>query len=223
MKRPPDFPQAGRMTWIEKTADRLGINRVFLRRPPLEIHPNPDQVLSPAQAKVDTLMEIGSDGMVEDKRILGRARCFSILNLLRDEERANQFIGGMAVKLYLAPWDLHFLLFPVAGTVTWYRYFPGYAIPLLLFKSGDILNERLCALIETDQHYPVMFVMIGSWMVNGIHHSFELGQPYSQGADFGQFAVGSSVVMVFPKGKIEWECQVGRKVRLGEPIARLAG
>jgi phosphatidylserine decarboxylase len=221
LRRSPDFGLRGRITWIEKAADRVGINRWFLRRPPLSLDVPPGIIISPAQSKVETLMEIGPEGEVEDKRVLGQPRRFRIGDILKDQDLARKFEGGAAVKLYLAPWDLHFLLFPVSGKVVDYEYRPGYPLPLLFVKRGDVLNERLCVLIETDWGFPIAVVMIGSWMVNGIHHSFERGQYYQMGDDFGHFKVGSSVVLVFPCGKTKWIPRQGTKVDLGAPLARV--
>ncbi len=221
LNRPPEFSAKGRTTWVEKTADRLGVNRWFLRRPPLQIDVSPGTIISPAQSKVETLMEIGSDGEVEDKRVLGQPRRFKIGDILKDQDLARVFAGGVAVKLYLSPLDLHFLLFPAPGEVMDYEYRAGYPLPLLFIKRGDVLNERLCTLIQTDWGFPIAVVMIGSWMVNGIHHAFERGQHYQAGEDFGHFKVGSSVVMIFPHGKTEWLCQRGTKALLGSPLARV--
>ncbi len=221
LKRGPEFRSNGRNTWVEKTADLIGVNRWFLRRPPLRIDTSPRTIISPAQSKIETLMVIGPDGEVEEKRVLGQPRHFTIGDILKDHNLARTFVGGVAVKLYLAPWDLHFILFPAPGTVLDYEYRAGYPLPLLFMKRGDVLNERLCVLIETDWGFPLAVVMIGSWMVNGIHHVFECGRHYQAGEDFGHFKVGSSVVMVFPPGKIQWLHPPGTKVTLGTSLARV--
>ena len=186
---------------------------------PLEIPPG--VIVSPAHSTVETLMEIGPDGEVEDKRVLRQPRRFRIGEILKDHELGRVFAGGAAVKLYLSPLDLHFLLFPAPGKVVEYEYRAGYPLPLLFMKRGDVLNERVCVLIETDWGFPMAAVMIGSWMVNGIHHVFEQGRHYEAGDDYGHFKIGSSVVMVFPKGKIEWLCQPGAKMAHGTPLARV--
>src|SRR5690606_27291029 len=114
------------------------------------------------------LETIGPEGEIEEKGVLGGRRSFKLEQILKDRDLAESFVGGEFVKLYLAPWDLHFLLFPCGGKVTHYRYRPGWAVPLLFMKSGDVLNERLCVTIETEWGFPLVFVMIGSFMVNGI-------------------------------------------------------
>lgn len=223
LRRTPDFPEKGRITCVEKTADLMGINRWFLRRPPISIHAPDDQILSPAQAKVQTLAPIGPDGWIEEKKILGRQRRFRLVDILKDENLAATFLGGDFLKLYLAPWDLHFLLFPAPGRVTSYAYHTGWAFPLLFMSSGDVLNERLSAVIETDWEFPLVMVMIGSWMVNGIHHSFKPGQRNPAGGDFGHFKVGSSVVLVAPPGRINWTCCEGDKLDLGTSLGNVRG
>ncbi len=221
LRRRPEYTKSGRVTPVEKIADLVGINRIFLRRPNLIINASEAQLLSPAQSKVETLTEIGPSLELEEKALFGRQRKFALTDVLKDRELAESFAGGSYVKLYLAPWDLHFLVFPLDGMVADYSYKPGLAVPLLLMKRGDVLNERLSITIETEWGFPMVFVMIGSWMVNGIHHAFEPGRKYQSGEDLGYFKVGSSVVMAFPPDTIDWTCRSGEKLQIGKPIAKV--
>ncbi|MCG3196793.1 MAG: Phosphatidylserine decarboxylase proenzyme [bacterium] len=220
-RRPPEFARDGRVTRIERLADLARLNRWFLRRPPIRIEPSEGDIISPAQARIQTLAPIDPSGWIEEKSVFGQPRRIQIREILRDDSLAESFVGGETIKLYLAPWDLHFLLFPVPGIVSRYEYRSGWAVPLLFMRSGDVLNQRLCVRIETDWGFPVGVVLIGSWMVNGIHHAFQEGARYDRGADLGHFKIGSSVVMAFPRGKVRWLKDPGEKVRLGETIAKL--
>ena len=221
LRRNPQFEKAGRVTWIEKVATGLGVNRWFTRRPPLEVDPTPGILTSPAHSKVETLATIGPKGEIEEKKVLGGKRSFFLDQVLKDKALVDSFAGGQFIKLYLAPWDLHFLLFPCGGMVSNYAYRSGWAVPLLFMKSGDVLNERLCVTIETEWGFPLVFVMIGSFLVNGIHHGFEEGKTYRRGDDLGTFRVGSSVVMAAAPGKVEWLVKVGDKLTLGSPLAKV--
>jgi phosphatidylserine decarboxylase len=221
LRRSPRFEKAGRITWIEKTADLLGVNRWFTRRPALVLAEEPGILVSPAHSKVETLARIGPRGEIEEKRVLGGRRSFLLRDILKDEALVERFAGGDFLKLYLAPWDLHFLLFPCGGTLLDYRYRPGYAVPLLFMKSGDVLNERLCVTLQTEFGFPLVFVMIGSFMVNGIHHGFVGEGPYQRGQDLGTFKIGSSVVMAVPPGCVEWLVKEGDKLTLGCPLAKV--
>jgi phosphatidylserine decarboxylase len=221
LRRSPVFEREGRVTWIERSADRIGLNRWFLRRPPFSYGAQGDLIGSPAQAKIETISPIGPEGEIEEKKVLGQPRRFRISEILKDEKLSRTFLGGEFIKLYLAPWDLHFLLFPAPGRVVRYEYRSGWAVPLLFCKRGDVLNQRLSILLETDWGFPMAIVLIGSWMVNGIHHSFQVGRHCEAGDDLGYFKVGSSVVMAFPPGAIEWVSRTGAKASLGSPLARV--
>ena len=189
----------------------------------MEIWADKNQIACPAHAKVEVISKVSEDGRVEEKNVLGMPRSARIRDVLRDEEWAERFVGGDYVKLYLAPWDLHYLVFPAPGRISHQAYRSGWALPLLFMKRGDVLNERLCVVIETVWGFPMAVVMIGSWMVNGIHHVFEPEEEYSTGDDFGHFKVGSSVVLLFPPGVVEWECGVGDKLGIGDRLARVLG
>jgi len=221
LRRPEDFGRNGRITWIEKTADLLRLNRVFLRRPPFQIEAPENQIVSPADSKVETISKVSAEGRVEEKSVLGRKRNVFLQDLVKDDSLAGLFHGGDYVKLYLAPWYLHYLIFPVSGKPLGYEYRAGWAFPLLFMKSGDVLNERLCVSIETDWGIPILLVMIGSWFVNGIHHAFETGKRYERGRDLGYFKIGSSVVMAFPADTVRFLVRVGDRLRIGAPFAQV--
>ena len=50
-----------------------------------------------------------------------------------------------------------------------------------------------------------------------------VGQRFARGAELGRFNMGSTVVLLFPPGRIEWQpgLVAGRRVRMGEPLLRL--
>jgi phosphatidylserine decarboxylase len=45
---------------------------------------------------------------------------------------------------------------------------------------------------------------------------------YERGAEIGRFNLGSTVVVLFPAGEVEWDAglESGRKLRVGEAIGR---
>jgi len=222
LRRKEDFPTTGRITWVESVADMLGINRLFLRHKPVQITAGPKQLACPCQSKVEVAAPIGAEGWIEEKNVLGQPRRVKLEELLKDDTLSATFHGGDYLKLYLAPWNLHYLVFPAAGQVAYHTYRAGYAIPLVFMKRGDVLNERLCTVIQTEWGFPLALVMIASFLVDGIHHEYQLGGDYGQGAPFGHFKVGSSVVLIAPKNALHWTCQPGQALEIGAPIAEVS-
>lgn len=184
--------------------------------------PDPSVLISPAESKLESLSHIDPDGWISDKKVLGRERRVHLSELFKSEEEGLPYHGGWSVKLYLAPWNLHFLLFPASGRVISYRYRAGWAVPLLFVRQGDVLNERLCIHFQTEWGFSIGIILVGSWMVNGIHHAFETGRDYDKGADLGHFKVGSTVILVVPP-YVEWSVPEGAKLQLGQEIGKITG
>ena len=138
---------------------------------------------------------------------------------------------------------------PLDGCVRDMRYVPGRlfgvnprcvrAIPRLFSR-----NERLVTLFDTAVG-PMALIMVGAFIVGGIetrwagticppHRRAPHRQPvaerdidaayHARGEEMGRFAIGSSVILLFGPGALEWPdtLAAGRSLRLGTPIGRSA-
>ncbi|ROO27381.1 phosphatidylserine decarboxylase [Salinisphaera orenii MK-B5] len=165
-----------------------------------------------------------------------------------DEGWAAAFLGGRYATFYLAPHDYHRVHMPLDGCVRDMRYVPGRlfgvnprcvrAIPRLFSR-----NERLVTLFDTAVG-PMALIMVGAFIVGGIetrwagticppHRRAPHRQPvaerdidaayHARGEEMGRFAIGSSVILLFGPGALEWPntLAAGRSLRLGTPIGRL--
>ena len=133
---------------------------------------------------------------------------------------------------------------PVAGTLSETSYIPGdlfsvntataAAVPRLFAR-----NERLSCIFGTDQGV-VASVMVGAMIVASIETVWSgLVQPHGKhvirtpfapdkapqlaaGAEMGRFLLGSTVILLFEPGRIDWldGLKPLDKVRMGEAIAR---
>ncbi len=193
-----------------------------------------DSIVSPADGKVYAC------GIVRDDRIpQSDTQHFSAKELLGGEEG---YEGGAYAVIYLSPRDYHRVHTPAAGSVTRFQYLPGALWPVFPAATRQIpylfsRNERLCARIATGAG-ELALVMVGAFGVGRIRVVFDpivsntsgeavpsrvVTPPHAlqRGDEFGRFEMGSTVVLLFPPGAVEWTVNAGYPVRVGERIARV--
>lgn len=203
------------------------------------IDPEPGSVVSPV------------DGTVSETGLVTNGRClqakgidFPAGKLVGDEERARAFDGGAFATLYLAPRDYHRIHSPVAGKIVGSTYLPGEFWPVnpASVRNVDALfavNERLVTWVESTFGL-VAVVAVGATCVARIHATYDAitthtGQPQEtkvypapipveKGGELGMFEMGSTVILLFEKGRVAWEpfLTAGAKLRMGQRIGMAA-
>ncbi|GGE02276.1 phosphatidylserine decarboxylase proenzyme [Tsuneonella deserti] len=193
-------------------------------------------VLSPADGAISQL------GPIERGRIVqAKARDYSVAELLAcDEEAAARFEGGRFITIYLSPRDYHRVHMPARGSLKSTRYVPGdlFSVNGVTASGVDRLfarNERLACLFETPLG-TMASVMVGAMIVAGVEtvwggrvtphgkaieaHEFSDGPAFAAGDEMGRFYLGSTVVLLFEPGRVEWlpHLAPGRTVRMGQAI-----
>lgn len=151
------------------------------------------------------------------------------------------FEDGSYATIYLAPYDYHRIHMPAAGTLLATRYIPGRRFSVNAATTAGIRNlfcrnERVVCWFETPAG-PFALVLVGALNVSSIttatrgeipsgpaQYWQEAHVPFAKGDEIGRFNLGSTVVMVFSKGAVEWaaDLSAGRKLRLGEAIGHAA-
>ena len=196
-------------------------------------------VVSPADGAISQI------GRIKGGRILqAKGQSYSAAELLGgDAKLAARFDGGHFITIYLSPSDYHRVHMPVAGTLSKTSYIPGDlfsvntatadAVPRLFAR-----NERLACLFDTADG-AVASVMVGAMIVASIEtvwsglvkpHGRQVihaaysgkGAPHlDAGAEMGRFLLGSTVILLFEPGKIEWlaDLRAGDTLRIGQALA----
>ncbi|KAI0628504.1 phosphatidylserine decarboxylase-domain-containing protein [Trametes polyzona] len=124
---------------------------------------------------------------------------------------AEKYVGGALCIFRLAPQDYHRFHSPVDGTIGPMTDISGeyYTVnPQAIRTALDVYGEivRKIVPIDSPQFGRVMCVCIGAMTVGSIHTTVEEGQQVKHGKEFGYFAFGgSTIVVLFEKGVIEWD------------------
>ena len=143
-----------------------------------------------------------------------KGQSFDLAQFLGDEGLAKRYDGGLMLISRLCPVDYHRFHFPCAGEVGIPRFINGwlYSVnPVALVTRPSIFweNKRVVTLIESTKLGQVQFVEIGATMVGGIRQTYMPGEAVAKGDEKGYFAFGgSSVVVLFEKGRVEFDADL---------------
>ncbi|MGB3379433.1 MAG: archaetidylserine decarboxylase [Allopontixanthobacter sediminis] len=197
-------------------------------------------VVSPADGAISQL------GRIEGGRIVqAKGQSYTAEELIGgDAELAARFEGGHFITIYLSPSDYHRVHMPAAGTLRETTYIPGALFSVNTVTAAAVSrlfarNERLSCIFDTAQG-AVASVMVGAMIVASIetvwsgpvtpHGKQVIRTDYTgtqaphleAGAEMGRFLLGSTVVLLFEPGKIEWldGLKPLDKVRMGQALAR---
>ncbi len=163
-----------------------------------------------------------------------------------DSALAAHFHGGQFATLYLSPKDYHRIHMPCAGRLLRMIHVPGELFSVNPATARGVpglfaRNERLVCVFD-GEHGPWVNVLVGATIVGSmatVWHgvvnpprpgrlrdwTYTAGQvDLAQGAEMGRFLLGSTVVLLLPRGPLRFNpaWTPGRAIRMGEVMARRA-
>ncbi|GAD23184.1 archaetidylserine decarboxylase [Acidovorax sp. MR-S7] len=164
-----------------------------------------------------------------------------------DATLAAQFQGGSFATIYLSPRDYHRIHMPCDGRLLRMEHVPGalFSVNPLTARGVPGLfarNERVVCLFDTPLG-PMALVLVGATIVGSmatVWHG-QVNPPRTgklrrwdyadqdirlrQGEEMGRFQLGSTVVLLFPRGAVQFTAgwAAARPVRLGEAMAQRPG
>lgn len=188
---------------------------------------------------------ISQFGAIEKGQIFqAKGHHYSATALLAgDAALAAEFEHGQFATLYLSPRDYHRIHMPCAGRLRSMVYVPGDLFSVNPATARGVpglfaRNERVVCLFDT-AHGPFVLVLVGATIVgsmatvwHGVVNPPRLGEirrwEYSgqevvlnQGDEMGRFLLGSTVVMLWPPGTLEFNrsWSPGKAIRMGEAMS----
>lgn len=189
-------------------------------------------------------------GAIDDHHIVqAKGHRFTTTELIGgDAALAAQFRHGSFANLYLSPKDYHRLHMPCAGRLEQMIYVPGalFSVNPVTARGVPNLfarNERVVCVFRSETHGPFVMVLVGATIVgsmetvwHGVVNPKRTGRiahwdytdqsiVLEQGAEMGRFLLGSTVVMLFQQGVIDFnpDWTPEGSVRLGEMMGNRPG
>ena len=163
-----------------------------------------------------------------------------------DATAAARFDNGHFATLYLSPRDYHRIHMPCAGELTRMVHVPGDLFSVNPTTARGVpglfaRNERVVCFFESTDG-PFVLVLVGATIVGSMatvwHGQVNPPRPgtlrqwdyapgqvsLQKGEEMGRFLLGSTVVMLFPQGPLQFNPQwaPARPIQLGEAMAQRA-
>lgn len=206
------------------------------------IDTDPHSIVSPADGAISELGSITDDAIMQAKGF-----SYSAQTLLGgDAARAAPFRDGQFITVYLSPKDYHRVHMPLAGTLREMIYVPGRLFSVNTRTANGVpglfaRNERVVCLFDTAAG-PMALVLVGAIVVAGIATvwsgtvtppagplqvtSFSAPGKTVQlekGAEAGRFLVGSTAIVLLPKGAAQWDgaLRAGAPLKMGARIGAI--
>ncbi len=224
--------------------DFANFNEFFireLRADARQIDENVQAIVSPVDGTVSQAGELRGDLILQAKGIEYSLDDLLATNL--DEARA--FSAGHFATIYLAPYNYHRVHAPMAGDLVSASFVPGDLFSVNTATAAIIpglfrRNERLILNFNTAVG-PAAVIFVGALNVGsistpwsgeirprhtGVVENIDLGAKsvaVAKGELLGWFNMGSTVILLLPKGSCDWRenLTAGIALRMGEAIGRL--
>lgn len=200
-----------------------------------------NSIVSPVDGTVSQAGQLRSTAILQAKGIE-----YSVDDLLATNlDDARAFSNGRFATIYLAPYNYHRIHAPLAGKLLSGSYVPGDLFSVNTATAANIRglfrrNERLILNFETASG-PLAVIFVGALNVgsistpwtgeirprhSGIVESIDLGSDeisVAKGELLGWFNMGSTVILLLPDGRCEWNDDIiaGGTLRMGEAIGTL--
>ena len=200
------------------------------------IDPDPGRIVCPADGALSQCGTIRSGRLLQAKGI-----DYSLCELTGIASE-NAYEGGRFATVYLAPHNYHRVHMPLAGRLTRTTAIPGALFSVNAVTARGVRNlfarnERLVCHFDTEAG-ELLLVFVGALIVASIEtvwdgpqspyrarESTRFEQPieFAKGAEIGRFLLGSTVILCFPPGAVQWSDTLvpDAILRMGESIGSL--
>jgi phosphatidylserine decarboxylase len=203
---------------------------------------DPAIVASPVDATISQIGYLDGESILQAK-----GHRFGLAALLAGSAaETGQFADGAFATLYLAPYDYHRIHMPWAGRLRTTRHVPGHLFSVNAATAAAVdglfaRNERVVCIWD-EAALAFSMVLVGALFVGSISTVWhgEITPPTrsgprelpgiaasdaqrARGELMGWFNMGSTVILLFPKGRVQWQQDLapGMTVRVGQPLGRL--
>ena len=166
--------------------------------------------------------------LAEETRIPVKGASITLESLLDSEVIAQNYRGGSALIVRLAPYDYHRFHFPDRGEASPAHYITGQyhsVNPIALAKVPNLfcLNKRVVTEFKSQNFGRIAYVEIGAITVGSIMQTYTPGM-VTKGQEKGYFQYGgSTLVLLFEPRKIKFDEDLIRDSNANLEVQVLAG
>jgi phosphatidylserine decarboxylase len=148
--------------------------------------------------------------VLDDKLIISPAD--GKIVAIEEAEETEYFKGKyLQISIFMSPLDVHANVWPVTGTIKYYKYHPGKFLVAWHPKSS-LDNERNTIVIEREDRSSILIRQIAGAVARRIVCNARVGDRVNQGDELGFIKFGSRVDLFLPAG-VKLKVKIGQKVK----------
>ena len=195
---------------------------------------DPSVLPAPCDGRLQAFGRVQSGSLLQAK-----GQSYSVAEFLGDAAEGVDLDDALAITIYLSPRDYHRVHCPVAATLAraaWLGAGRYSVAPAVLLRQPRVFveNERVALRMESPRgaYFAVLVgaLNVGRLRVVGLEPGASTPSrrdaSFRRGEELGRFEMGSTTVLVFPRGPGQPELRPGLEpgapVRMGQPLARFA-
>ena len=226
--------------------DYQHFNRFFTRALKPGVRPlggDADTIICPVDGRVSQIGRIQCGEIFQAKN-----RTYDLETLLGgDRESVTAFTDGRFATLYLSPRDYHRVHIPLDGTLSKMTYVPGRLFAVnthttRVIKNVFARNERVISIFDTALG-PMAMILVGALNVGRMETVWAgavtpagnreistvdyTGRDIvlNRGQEMGRFNMGSTVILLFAKDRMQWLPRPGPEdqVTMGMALGKKTG
>ncbi len=229
--------------FVEPKDGFKNFNQFFTRKMKDGVHSidndNGKNLVSPVDGRIDQYGKIEGTTIIQAKGVNYR------LNDLLPSEKANEFVNGSFMTIYLSPADYHRIHSPIKGKITGFFNIPGRLLTVQDYMVKGYqglfnINERIFTFIDTGKGSAAV-CKVGATNVGKIslsYHNTRTNKTFRRkkevifkqddqinieaGGEVGVFNLGSTVILLFEENLVSFDnFEIGSKIRMGNKIGNI--
>jgi phosphatidylserine decarboxylase len=179
---------------------------IFLRDPERKI-PLGKNIVSPADGKVLEVFSIDNK-----KEIIIHKKYFGKIKTLCSDVGKDSIV----ISTFMSPFNVHINRVPMEGNVIAVKHKHGKLLAVNSLKAG-LENEKSEVLLST-KIGNIKFIQVAGFLARTIENRLVVGQNVKKGDRYGLINLGSQLIVILPRNKINLRIKKGDKLKAGESI-----
>ncbi len=201
---------------------------------------DPQAFLSPCDGRISETGALQANSILQAK-----GNDYSLQDLLAGDPVCTQLADGWFSTIYLSPRDYHRIHMPITGRLQRMIHVPGRLFSVAPYTVRQIprlfaRNERVISIFATDAG-PLVMVLVGAMLVSStetvwagevtpsknkdisVKDYTEEDITLAKGDEMGRFNMGSTVILLMPRGAVEGlaDFGAGDAVKVGQRLGIL--
>ena len=178
----------------------------FYRDPKRKI-PKGNNIVSPADGRVISILKINANKVKINKGFLGKIEAIT-------KDIAKECY---VVSIFMSPFDVHVNRAPISGQVKSIKHEKGRFFAAFNLEKS-LTNEKNEIIIENKRIGKIKVIQVAGFLARRIICKINKNEKVNKGQRMGKIVLGSQVTLILPSKKIKLKIKKKQKVVGGETI-----